>query len=185
MKDFWSENSKIIGKLILNQFGATFLGIMVITAASAAESQRNWLMLFVSCFATAFYLFLLYNVIWEKGGQDRIRIDGGRASRKPLTGLWVSLIANIPNFIIAVIILVSDPFKGTQEWAGTLNVIGRSLALLWEGMYAGVVSYFSPRNPIIHLLCIFPAVFVTTAGYFIGLSNKRIMSVFELKQPKK
>lgn len=185
MKDFWSENSKIIGKLILNQFGATFLGIMVVTAASAAESQKNWLMLFVSCFATVFYLFLLYNVIWERGGQDRIRIDGGRASRKPLTGLWVSLIANIPNFIIAIIILISNPFKETYEWAANMNVIGRALALLWEGMYSGVVSYFSPHNPIIHLLCIFPAVFVCTFGYIIGLSNRRIMAIFELKQPKK
>ena len=39
-KEFWNENKKIIGKLILNQFGATFLGIMVVTAASAAQSQR-------------------------------------------------------------------------------------------------------------------------------------------------
>ena len=77
MKDFWSENSKIIGKIILNQFGATFLGIMVVTAASSAQSQKAWLMLFASVFASLFYLFLVYNVIWEKGGQDRIKIDGG------------------------------------------------------------------------------------------------------------
>ena len=185
MKDFWSENSKIIGKLILNQFGATFLGIMVITAAYAAESQRAWLMLFASCFASVFYLFLLYNVIWEKGGQDRIRIDGGRAQKKPLKGLYISLAANIPNFIFAALVLISDPFKSTMEWAGTMNVVGRSLCLLWEGMYAGLVSYFSPNNPIIHLLYIFPAIIVTTFGYLLGMSNRRILSVFELKQPKK
>lgn len=185
MKDFWSENSKIIGKLILNQFGATFLGIMVITAAYAAESQRAWLMLFASCFASIFYLFLLYNVIWEKGGQDRIKIDGGRAQKKPLKGLYISLVANIPNFIFAALVLISDPFKSTAEWAGTMNVFGRSLCLLWEGMYAGLVSYFSPNNPIIHLLYIFPAIIVTACGYLLGLSNRRILSVFELKQPKK
>ena len=95
MKDFWSENSKIIGKIILNQFGATFLGIMVVTAASSAQSQKAWLMLFASVFASLFYLFLVYNVIWEKGGQDRIKIDGGRAARKPLKGLMISLVANI------------------------------------------------------------------------------------------
>ncbi|MBE6542657.1 MAG: hypothetical protein E7672_09485 [Ruminococcaceae bacterium] len=184
MKEFWTENSKIIGKIILNQFGATFLGIMLVTAATAAQSENDWLMLFASCFSTLFYLFLLYNVIWERGGQDRIRIDGGRAQRKPLTGLWVSLAANIPNFIIAVVILVSNPFK-PAEWAVSMNVIGRAAALLWEGMYGGIVAYFSPNNPIIHLLCIFPAVFVCTFGYLIGLSNKRILSIFELKHPNK
>ena len=176
MKDFWSENSKIIGKIILNQFGATFLGIMVVTAASSAQSQKAWLMLFASVFASLFYLFLVYNVIWEKGG---------RAARKPLKGLMISLVANIPNFILALIVLISNPFKETAAWAASLNVAGRALCLLWEGMYAGLVSYFSPHNPIIHLLYIFPALAVTTFGYILGLNNKRILSVFELKQPKK
>lgn len=184
LKEFWNENKKIIGKLILNQFGATFLGIMVITAASAAKGQRAWLMLFASCFAALFYLFLVYNVIWERGGQDRIRVDGGRAYRKPLTGLWISLFANIPNFILAAMVLISEPFSSTQSWAGTMNVIGRALCLLWEGMYAGFVSYFSPNNPIIHLLYIFPAIFVTTIGYLLGLENRRLLAAFELKQPK-
>lgn len=186
MKEFWSENSKIIGKIILNQFGATFLGIMVITAASAAQSQKAWLMLFASCFSSLFYLFLIYNVIWERGGQDRIKIDGGRAVRKPLTGLWISLVANIPNFIFAALVIISQPFKESgASWGVTMNVIGRSLCLLWEGMYAGIVSYFSPHNPIIHLLYIFPAIFVTTVGYILGLNNRRILAFFELKQPKK
>lgn len=183
MKEFWSENSKIITRFLLNQFGATFLGIMMIAAASAAKSQKAWLMLFASCFAALFYVFLIYNVIWERGGKDRIRVDGGRAVPKPLTGLWISLAANIPNFILALIVLISDPFKSTQAWAGTMNVIGRALCLLWEGMYAGVVSYFSPHNPIIHLLYIFPAIIVSTVGYILGFNNMRLFSVFELKKP--
>ncbi len=185
MKEFWNENKSIVWKLVLNQFGSTFLGILVIAASSAAQEQRAWLMLFASCFASIFYLFLLYNVIWERGGRDRIRIDGGRAHCKPLTGLWISLIANIPNFILAILILISQPFSATQEWAGNINFVCRILCLLWEGMYAGFVSYFSPNNPIIHLLYIFPAIAVTTFGYLLGLHNKRLLSPFDLKQPNK
>jgi len=184
MKEFWSENSKIISKLILNQFGATFLGLMVIAAASAAQGQRAWLMLFASCFAAFFYLFLVYAVVWERGGRDRIKVDGGRAVPKPWTGLWVSLIANIPNFILAVLVLISDPFKASFEWAGNMNLISRALCLLWEGMYAGFVSYFSPNNPLIHLLYVLPAVAVSTFGYLLGFHNLRLLSVFELKPPK-
>lgn len=185
MKDFWSENSKIIGRFLLNQFGATFLGLMMIAAASAAKAQKYWLMLFASCFASVFYLALIYGVVWERGGKDRIKVDGGRASAKPLTGLWVSLFANIPNFILAFAVIISDPFKSSFEWAGTMNVIGRALCLIWEGMYAGVVSYFAPHNPFIHLLYILPAIAVGTFGYLLGFSNKRILSIFELKQPDK
>lgn len=184
MKEFWSENSKIISKILLNQFGSTFFGIMLVAASYAAKDQRDWLMLFSSCFATIFYLFLIYNVIWERGGSDRIRADAGRAERKPLTGLWISLTANIPNFIIALVILIAHPFKHDMVWAGTLDTIGRAVALLWEGMYAGIVAYFAPRNPIIHLLVIFPALIVTAGGYFLGLHNVRLLSAFELKQPK-
>ena len=183
MKEFWSENSKIIGKLLLNQFGATFLGLMVIAAASAAQNQKAWLMLFASCFAAFFYLFLVYAVVWERGGHDRIKVDGGRAVPKKWTGLWISLVANIPNFLLAVIVLVSNPFKGSFAWAGAMNGIGRALCLLWEGMYAGFVSYFAPHNPLIHLLYVFPAVFVSTFGYLLGFSNRRILSIFELKPP--
>ncbi|MBE6711714.1 MAG: hypothetical protein J6I42_03620 [Clostridia bacterium] len=184
MKEFWSENSKIISKLILNQFGATFLGLMVIAAASAAQGQRAWLMLFASCFAAFFYLFLVYAVVWERGGRDRIKVDGGRAVPKPWTGLWISLIANIPNFILAILVLISDPFKASFEWAGNMNLISRALCLLWEGMYAGFVSYFSPNNPLIHLLYVFPAIAVSVFGYLLGFHNLRLLSVFELKPPK-
>ncbi len=184
MKEFWSENSKIISKILLNQFGSTFFGIMLVAASYAARDQRDWLMLFSSCFATLFYLFLIYNVIWERGGSDRIRVDAGRAQKKPLTGLWISLAANIPNFIVALVILIAHPFKHTMVWAGTLDTVGRAVSLLWEGMYAGIVAYFAPRNPIMHLLIIVPAILVTAGGYFLGLHNVRLISAFELKQPK-
>ena len=182
MKEFWRENSKLVSKLILNQFGATFFGIMMMIATAMA---RDELVLFTSCFATLFYLFLLYTVIWERGGQDRIKVDGGRAVRRPLTGLYASLLAGIPNIIIAILVLVSNPFKASYAWAGTMNVVGRSAALLWQGMYSGIVQYFSPSNPIIHLLTVFPAVIVCTAGYWIGFSNKRILALFERKKSKK
>lgn len=184
MKEFWSENSKIISKLLLNQFGSTFLGLMVVAAASAAQSQKAWLMLFASCFAAVFYLFLVYAVLWERGGHDRIKIDGGRAVMKPWSGLIITVVANIPNLILAALVLISNPFKGMYEWAGNMNVISRALCLLWEGMYAGIVSYFSPSNPLIHLLYIVPGILVGTFGYLLGLNNVRLLSIFELKPPQ-
>ena len=174
MKEFWSENSKIIGKLILNQFGSAFLGLMLLFSASAVTSQKTWLVLIASIITTIFYLYLLYNLLWERGGQDRIKIDGGRASKKPLTGLLISLFANIPNIVIALVILVTSFFK-TVEFAGNTNLLFRTFSFLWEGMYAGIVSYFAPRNPIMHILIVLPAIFVCTGAYLLGLSNFRLL----------
>jgi len=184
MKDFWSENSKIIKKLLLNQFGATFFGIMLFMSSYAINTDKPWPTLLASCLATVFYLYLIYLELWERGGQDRIKIDGGRAVRKPLTGLYVLLFANIPNFIIAILVLVSYPFKESVAAMGNMYGIGRALCALWEGMYLGIVKYFSPNNPIIHLLYVFPAMIVGAGAYLLGLSNRRLLGGAVSKQSK-
>ena len=133
-----------------------------------------------SLFATFFYLFLLYSAAWEEGGKERIRIDGGRADMKPLRGLWVALIANIPNFILAVIILIgtlfgslSGPFGWT--WAGNLAGTAKVIANFWEGMYIGLVRTYSPYNPIAYVLIPLPAVAVSAAAYYLGVNNRRLL----------
>ena len=186
MKDFWSENKGIIGKLILQQFGAAFFGCSLILAASAVPTElKGKMQLFASAFSILLYVFLIYNFMWEKGAEDRLKIDGGRMERKPLKGLWIGIAANIPNFIIAACILVSHPFTSTKVWAGTMNAVGRLIATVWESMYDGIVMNFAPNNPIIFLLMIFPALFVCEAAYLIGLSNKKLFGFLSKKKKEK
>lgn len=165
---------------MLQQFGAAFFALAMILAAAAANT--GILELIASGIAIVLYLYLLYSIMWEKGGQDRIKIDGGRAPRVPLKGLYISLVANIPNILIALLVLISNPFKYTQEWAGTLNVVGRSAGILWEAMYAGFIMNFAPKNPIAYVLMILPALAVCWAGYLIGLSNKRLFGFIRKKK---
>ena len=187
MKDFWNENKGIIGKLILQQFGAAFFGCSLILASAAApnNSVRLKLELVFSVLATILYLFLLYTFMWEKGGQDRIKIDGGRAERKPLKGLWIGLCANIPNILIAAAAIVSQPWRSTHEWAGNTNLIARVAAMIWESMYNGFVSNFAPVNPLIFALMIIPALFVCEAAYLIGLSNRKLFGSVGKKKKEK
>ncbi len=195
MKDFWKENGLYIGKMTLNQFGATFFGVMLVLAASAAQSQRTWLTLFASAFATIFYLFLVYTVLWEKGGQDRIRVDSGRQARRPFKGLLITVCANIPNILLGVLDigtrLLMNP-EDPDRLAGKINSVVRAIVLLWEGMYAGFVSYAHsviPNHPYLlsltRLAIVIPALLVGGAAYWMGLNNKRLMQPFELKQPDK
>jgi len=185
MKDFLREHSRIITKLLLNQFGAAFMGFLI----TASASRTPWLMLLASCFAVLFYLFLLYNVIWEQGGQDRIRVDGGRAEYKPLTGLWVSLIANIPSILLGILVVVGYFFGRREggfafEWAGDLYAVSKTVSMIWNAMYIGLIRTFSPYNPIAYLLQVLPAMAVTGLGYYLGVRNKRILGIFDLRKPK-
>ena len=185
MKDFLNDNSRIITRLMLNQFGAAFMGFLITSSAA----RTPWLMVFASVFSVLFYLFLLYNVIWERGGQDRIRIDGGRAKYKPLTGLYASLIANIPSILLGVLVIVGYIF-GNEEgafaygWARSLHNNCKTISLVWNAMYLGLIRTYSPLNPLAHILHVVPALFVTSLGYFLGLSNRRIFGFIDLNKSK-
>ena len=185
MREFWNDNRQTIVRLILNQFGAAVMGLLI-TAAAASNDK---LMLGASVFSTIFYLVLLYCVIWERGGKERIRIDGGRAAWKPLYGLYMGLLANIPNFLLAVLVLIGKIFGTVDgpfgyEWAGNLYAIANVITRLWNAMYLGLIQTYSPYNPIIHFLDILPALAVCTLGYYLGLKNMRLFSIFDLKPPK-
>ncbi len=184
MRDFLKDNSKMITRLLLNQFGAAFMGFLI----TASATRTPWLMVFASCFAILFYLFLLYNVIWERGGQDRIKVDGGRAQYKPLTGLWVSLIANIPSILLGILVIVGYVFgeKGFfgYSWANALHNGAKTVSLIWNAMYIGLIQAYSPFNPIVHVLHVLPALFVTSLGYYLGVNNKRILGFLNLGKPK-
>ncbi len=183
MIKFIKENLGLIVKLILNQIGAAVLGLTITVAASSNDT----LLVFVSCFATIFYLSLLYSAMWEEGGKERIRVDGGRAAFKPLRGLYIALVANIPNFILAVLIILGNIFGSLSgpfawEWAGNIGFMAGTIARLYEAMYLGLVQAYSPNNPIAFLLIIIPAVAVSGAAYAIGLHNKRIFSFLTKKK---
>ena len=183
MKVFWADNGKTIGKTLLNQFGSAFLGIMLFMA-STALSQVVWLPFVATIIATGFYVYLIYNVMWDKGGQDRIKVDGGRGEKNLLKGLWISLIANIPNIILAILITVSNFNKSTDMVAGTVYTISKGIAIVWEGMYTGAVMVYSPHNPIIFWLMIIPALVASTFGYIMGYNNKRIFGKLFVKKEK-
>lgn len=183
MISYIKDNSRMITKLILNQFGAAVLGLTL----SGVGVSRDSIFVFTSLFATAFYLFILYSAMWEEGGKERIRVDGGRADMKPLRGLWIALIANIPNILLALLILLftlfgyeSGPFG--WAWAGGLAGTLKVIANFWEAMYLGLVRVYSPYNPIAYLLIIIPGVVVSAGAYYLGINNKRLLGFLKGKR---
>ncbi len=170
-----------VKKLMLNQFGAAMLGIML----SSAAMQSRILNFVTSLLAIFFYLFLQYTAIWEVGAKDRIRVDGGRAAENKWKGLHAAVLANSPNLLFAVLIIVFTAVGVPTQWgwAGEGAVIFTFIARLWQGMYNGVINFVIPQglsgtqtilSTGIYLAIILPSLIVNLVGYRMGYMNHRI-----------
>lgn len=189
---WFKSNSYTIVKMIINQFGIAIMSIIFI--GGALGSNRN-LGLLGSVFCTIFYLSLLYTMCWDEGAKDGIRADAMHAKKDSLAGLKLSLFANIPNALIALLLLIGFLFGSViteAAWAQTMYTVVHGIAVIWESMYLGIVNFLLPPLEtaassgyylVAYTLTILPALFASFLGYFLGLRNKRIFG--SLFAPKK
>ncbi len=201
MKKFFKDGFDTIIKLVVSQLGMTMFGIMVTMATRIVpkfmKQERNVLSLIVSIFSVIFYLFLLYIHIWNKGGNDRIMVDGRRAEHIPLKGLYLSLVANALNIILAIIMCATYYFcdfpEGVEMLPATLpnQIFGAAndLARIIQGMYIGILLYISPNavslNPFIYFAIIIPSLLTCTIGYSLGFNNVKMFGTSASKKKNK
>lgn len=183
MKSFFQQYSYSIIKMFVNQFAISLFGIVLAMAAMAANS--NILTICFSVFSIAFYLFLIYTMTWEIGAKDRISVDYGKKPYRPHTGLWISLIANTPNLVIAILYGIGYPFMTTHSWAGNMNFVLNWLSAILEGMYRGLLSVisFPSGGSILHawwsyFVIVLPALIAAWIAYFAGFKNFRILAEY-------
>ena len=178
MKAFFERYSYTIIKLFLNQFAIALFGVALAISCSAAG--RNTLLWVTSIFSVLFYLFLQYAVMWEVGAKDGISATARHESRKLWRGPVISLIANSPNLIFAILTLFPE--------GGKVESVGRFLALLAEGMYQGLLA--QPFRGIqlngfdwVYFAIIVPAVLVSSVAYILGSYNLHATNILIPKNP--
>ncbi len=180
MKNFFNDYSYSTIKMFVNQFAISIFGSLLAMATAAANN--NTLSLVVGIFATLFYLFLIYTMTWEIGAKDRISVDVGKKKYKPLTGLYMSLLANIPNFLIAILFIIAYPTMGSAAWAGNMAAISRIASIILQGMYLGLTTSIKVMGTQMnqlwwtYLLIIVPSLITCTLAYYLGHKNFRFFS---------
>ncbi len=187
MKDFFHKYGNSIVKMFVNQVAISLFGATL--AMATLSTDNNILTAVVGAGAVVFYLFLLYILAWEVGAKDRISVDIGKKKYRPLTGALLSLLANIPNYIIAIIFTIGYPFMSTEEWAGNLCAILNTILVLIEGMYVGLMAVIKidglPLNnywwPFFAITL--PAIITCTVAYYLGHKNIRFTSLLVYKDP--
>ena len=189
MKDFLHDYSYSTIKMFIDQFAISLFGAMLSMASTAAENST--LSLVLSILAVVFYLFLIYTVAWEIGAKDRISVDVDKKKYRPHTGLILSAIANIPNFIIAVVFAIGAPFSATHVWAGNTCAIASFFTMLFEGMYLGITTTLKVAGGALirlwwsYFVIIIPALLVSWLAYYLGFKNKKFTTLFDYQSPDK
>lgn len=189
MKSFFNLHGYTCLKLFINQVAISIFGTVLAMATTAMGNDA--VTIGVSIFAILFFIFLIYNVMWEVGAKDRLSFDLGKKEKKLGTGLIIALVANVPNFIIAILYTVGYPFMENHEWAGGLCAIVKVISLFIEGMYSGLITsvmiggaqlsyfwwtYFTITVPTIAAIWI---------SYLIGFSNFRFFPSFSMHSNNK
>lgn len=174
------NNSYTVARMLIYQFGIAILGIIL----SVATATRLYLMLMVSIYAVLFYVILLYMMTWEDGAKEGIRDEAGITRVDRLLGLKLSLVANIPNFLITLLLLVGHLFGAVlteATWAQTTFVVAHGAGAVWESMYLGIINTLIPVGNstsylyiIAYALTPLPSIGACTLGYLLGSYNKRI-----------
>ena len=195
---FLKENSYDIVKLYINQIGIAIFSMALYSAIEIAlPSDFRWgteLEAIISALAILFYCSLIYVATWEFGAKDRIKIDGGRMTRKPYKGLLIGTLANVPNFILTGIALICMGIffaSGAEGFKAVFSILNLLFGLL-ESMYLGIIIAVFPlaeanadwihfyRTIAYFAMPLIP-IAVSHLGYALGERNFRIASIFSQK----
>ncbi len=183
MRTFFRERSYDAVKLLVMQCAISMFGLVLTLAAGTVESDL--IRIGCSILSILFYLFLIYTGIWDVGAKDCVSVEYGHRAYRPLTGLWIALLANAWNFLLAFGITLGTLCSDSALF-GSIGGGSKFIALVTQGMYTGVLAIQIgdvSLNAMVwpYFLTPLPAILTAAAAYYFGLKNKRFTHLFEWK----
>lgn len=188
---FFGRYSYTMVKLFLNQFAIGLFGAVITLALSKIggddESLSDTVMIVASVLATLFYMFLTYTTIWTVGAKDRISSDVGKLIVMPMRGVLISLIANVPGLVVAILYTISE-FAGQTGMKLAMRVVTLFLNGMYYGLLAGAPAGAADEAKLLnywwmYFLVLLPAIIVTGVGYYLGTRNFHLTKMLEHQYP--
>ena len=188
---FFKENSDNIIKLYINQIGIAIFAMFLYTAAGAlSEKIPNALAMkiFISVFSIAFYFVLVYNVAWEIGAKDKIRIDGGRMEKNEKKGILLGIYANSLNFavvgvsIILSVLYITSGIDAFNTIFAVLNFLFRFFLSMYLGVIQGITASVTDESIAFLIQTVLFFVFsalsavIVHVSYVLGLRDFRFFA---------
>ncbi len=185
MAQFWKKYSYAAVSLFVKQIAISIFGLVLAIACAQISDAAK---IVSSVCAILFYLFLIYAAMWELGSKDRFGIEHGKFKGKSLTGLYIGLLANIPNFLLAILaslgFLIAD--GGIISKLGALSA---SASLFLEGMYTGLLSASvggAQLNSMwfMYFMIPLPAIGVSALAYWLGTKGAHFTRILIADTPE-
>ncbi len=172
-------------KLFVSQMAISVFGLVL---AIACAKIGKTMQVVSSVGAVVFYLFLIYTSMWEVGSKDKFGIDYGKFEAKPLTGIWIGLLANSLNLLLALVITVCLSFAD----GGVLSSIGglsSSIAIFIEGMYSGILAIKIGEAPlnsfaVSYFIITIPAIVTAALAYYSGTKGYHFTKIMVPENPE-
>ena len=183
VREFMQKHSYSAVRLFVNQIAISIFGLVLAIACGKVENEI--LKVGASVGAILFYLFLLYAAMWESGSKDKLS-----CSKKsiPMTGLYIGLLANSLNILLAIIITISSfaPEGGAFHAVGAISSV---IALFIEGMYTGLLSIDLNGLPLndywlSYFIIVIPAIAVSTVAYWFGVKEYHFSKLLIPENPE-
>lgn len=182
MLKFFKTHSYEIMRFFIMQVGIAIFAFVLTTAMDTIHKSA---VLWVSILSILFYLFLVYSVAWEVGAKDKLRIDAGRQERTSFKGALMMLYAQIPNYILGILMVVGGACfaLGAAAVGARIFSIGYLIALLLESMYVGVIGAIIVGKEaylavgIAFLVSTLLGLITAGIGYYLGSIGKGVISM--------
>lgn len=186
MREFMQKHSYNAVRLFINQIAISIFGLVLAIACGRVENDT--LKIITSGGAIIFYLFLTYAAMWEVGSKDKFGIDNGTKKAMPLAGLYVALLSNSLNLLLAIVILAcSFVPEGTALY--TAGALAKVIALFIEGMYTGLLSIdlggMSLNNYwLSYFVIIIPSLITSAIAYWCGTKGYHFSKILIPENPE-
>ncbi len=192
---FFREHSRLISRLFINQIGMTIFGAVLTMAVMRATDSNPTLTMLVSLFSILFYLCLIYNVMWEEGARNIVRIEAGRMEKIRGFSFKAALLASVPNLVLGGLLLVFYLFgyypfglELAKSFYGILHILLGLFEAMYVGLFSAVLGLFGDLTiryfvaALLYLFSSLPMILVSMLAYRLGSRN---IYLFGKRTPKK
>lgn len=186
MKRFFEKYSYESVRLFLNQFAISLFGLTLGIASFAMKARP--LLIITSVASILFYLFLQYTVAWGTGAKDKISIECGNAKKDMRVPLFMWLLANALNLVIAICFTVGFFLKDIAFF-GNMQGIATIASFILEGEYFGILSIKVVGEwklldfPFMYFIITLPSLATVLLGYGLALKDKGSLNILGQSYP--
>ncbi len=174
-KDFWNRYSYGAVRIFVDQLAIAIFAFAVALGLAASENMA--LTVASSVFAVFFFMFMVAELCFKQAVEDREKTELGRFKRCNLTGLYMGLLANIPNFVLAVGYAIFFSIEATR---GSVSGFFALALKFVTGEYLGLLTLKAGENmlgfyPISYFVIMIPGIFAAFIGYYLGITGKIVI----------